>query len=252
MKKLFAFAIMLASIATLSLQAQPQTIAHRGYWQAENSAQNSLTSLVLAQQIGAYGSEFDVWMTADGHIVLNHDGVIDGVRIETANYEDIEHKTLPNGERIPTLEQYLEQGRQNPDVRLVLEIKSHATGERNSEVTAAVVEAVRKADMQNQVDYIAFALNVCIDLARLEPEANIAYLSGDKTPQELKDLNITGLDYNIGVFRRHPEYVEEAHRLGLTINVWTVSAPDDIREMAALGVDFITTDNPVECMEILK
>ncbi|MBD4650926.1 glycerophosphodiester phosphodiesterase, partial [Xanthomonas citri pv. citri] len=36
-------------------------------------AENSLAALKLAQELGVWGSEFDVWITTDGRIVINHD-----------------------------------------------------------------------------------------------------------------------------------------------------------------------------------
>lgn len=221
-----------------------KTIAHRGFWKTEGSAQNSLTALRKAQELGCYGSEFDVWLTADGRIVLNHDGIIDGIRIEDAVYDEIKDKTLVNGETVPTLEDCLKQGKLYSKTRLIIEIKSHSTGERNNRAVAAILRAVAAAGMNNQVEYIAFGLDVCMEIVRLQPDAKVAYLSGDKAPSELKRLNITGIDYNIAVFRRHPEYVEQSRSLGLTVNVWTVSSVEDIREMAELGVDYITTDDP--------
>jgi len=224
--------------------SSPKIIAHRGFWQTEGSAQNSITALRKAQQLGIYGSEFDVWMTADNRLVINHDGVIDGVKIETAVFDEIKNKTLPNGETIPTLEEYLKQGKIAPKTKLILEIKTHSTDERNKQVTAAVIEAVTASKMENQVEYIAFSLVVCSELARLQPKAKVAYLMGDKTPAEIKALKLSGLDYNINVYRKKPEYIEQAHQLGLFVNVWTVSKPEDIAEMTQAGVDFITTDRP--------
>ena len=63
-------------LAALSIQAQTQVIAHRGYWKAEGSAQNSLASLRKAAEAKVYGAEFDVQMTADGIVVVNHDNTI--------------------------------------------------------------------------------------------------------------------------------------------------------------------------------
>jgi glycerophosphoryl diester phosphodiesterase len=246
--RLLFFALIIFS--AVACVKTPKTIAHRGFWNTEGSAQNSVFSLVKAQNLGVYGSEFDVWLTTDGRLVLNHDGIIDGIKIENATYDEIKDKTLPNGEKIPTIEDYLQQGKLFPKTKLILEIKSHSTEERNRAAAAASVKAVADAKMQKQVEYIAFSLNICKEIIRLQPDAKVAYLSGDKTPQELKNLGLTGLDYNIGVFRKHPEYVEQAHKLGLTVNVWTVSKSADLQEMKKLGVDFITTDNPVECLKL--
>jgi glycerophosphoryl diester phosphodiesterase len=82
MKKVFFFITFLAF--ALSGVSQTRIIAHRGYWKADGSAHNSLTSLTKAHEIGAYGSEFDVSITTDGVCVVNHDPTINGIDIETS------------------------------------------------------------------------------------------------------------------------------------------------------------------------
>ena len=65
--------------AVMSVSAAPtKIVAHRGYWTAPGSAQNSIRSLVKADSVGADASEFDVYMTSDDVLVLNHDGLING------------------------------------------------------------------------------------------------------------------------------------------------------------------------------
>ena len=50
-------------MAACCMQAQTKAIAHRGFWKTPGSSQNSITSLLKADSIGCYGSEFDVWLT---------------------------------------------------------------------------------------------------------------------------------------------------------------------------------------------
>ncbi|MDR1720590.1 MAG: metallophosphoesterase [Dysgonamonadaceae bacterium] len=238
--------MMQAQASERPIRTGMKTIAHRGYWDTAGSAQNSVAALVKAQELGVYGSEFDVWMTTDGKVVLNHDGVIDGITIENATYEQIKDKTLGNGEKIPSLQDYLDQGKLVPEVKLICEIKTHSTATKNNACVAKVVAEVTAAGMQEQVEYIAFSMEVCKELLRLQPDAQVAYLNGDYTPQAIKDLNLTGIDYNIGVIRSHPEYVAQSHALGLSVNVWTLRTKAEMLEMLKLGVDFITTDNPAE------
>ena len=97
-------AAMLAVGSCGILFAQTRVIAHRGYWDCEGSAQNSITALVKSAEAGVYGSEFDVSITADGVPVVNHDDDIQGHVIETSRYADIKDLKLPNGETLPTLE----------------------------------------------------------------------------------------------------------------------------------------------------
>ena len=69
--KLTAF--LAAALIGLSAVAQPKIVAHRGYWRAPGSAQNSIASWNKADSVKVYGSEMDVWMNADGGLVVNHD-----------------------------------------------------------------------------------------------------------------------------------------------------------------------------------
>lgn len=102
------FVTIMACIACNTLDAQTQIIAHRGYWDTAGSAQNSITSLKLADKIGCYGSEFDVHLTKDNKIVVFHDDDVHKVAIQTHDYKTIKKFPLKNGETIPTLDEYLE------------------------------------------------------------------------------------------------------------------------------------------------
>jgi glycerophosphoryl diester phosphodiesterase len=46
----------------------------------------------------------------------------------------------------------------------------------------------------------------------------------------------------------NPELVEQAHRAGLEVNVWTVNAPEDIAACIRMGVDAVITDRLVEAL----
>ena len=80
LKKLF-FASALLFAACGTIQAQ-EVIAHRGFWTTDGSAQNSLAALVKADSIHCYGSEFDVWLTTDNQLVVNHDATFKGVTMK--------------------------------------------------------------------------------------------------------------------------------------------------------------------------
>ena len=104
--------VLLFIVAAVALSTGAQeVICHRGYWDVEGSAQNSIRSLVKADSIGAWGSEFDVWMTADGVLVVNHDESYGGVVIETAKWKDLKNMRLANGEKLPTLKEMLNCGK---------------------------------------------------------------------------------------------------------------------------------------------
>ena len=70
-------ALLLAACGYTQAQST-QVIAHRGFWKTDGSAQNSIAALVKADSINCYGSEFDVWLTADNQLVVNHDSTFKG------------------------------------------------------------------------------------------------------------------------------------------------------------------------------
>jgi len=242
--------LLIAALRLNHVSAQTKVIAHRGYWDCDGSAQNSIASLQKAQELKIYGSEFDVWLTSDGVLVVNHDATIEGLKIEDTPYAQLKDLSLKNGEKLPTLEAYLQQGKKDKKTKLILELKPHSTKEKEDKATAAVVKMVAKAGVKKQTEYISFSLNICKEFVRLAPKAEVAYLNGDMTPQELKALKITGIDYNLAVLKKNKHWIEEAHKLKMTVNVWTVNAEEDMKEMIAAGVDFITTDKVLIAIKI--
>ena len=234
----------------IGIQAQTQVIAHRGFWKTEGSAQNSIAALEKAAEERLYGSEFDVQVTLDGKLIVNHDAKFQGFVIAETPFKELKKIKLKNGEKLPTLKKYLKAGKKQ-DIQLILEIKSHKSKEVEDKMAADIVKMVKKMGLQKQVEYIAFSLNICEQLAKLTPESEIAYLNGNLSPAELKKKGINGIDYNQKVLEKHPEWVEEAHRLGMKVNVWTVNKEDMMRKFIDMKVDYITTDYPLETQKLL-
>ena len=242
------------AVINASAQSTPtQTIAHRGDWMPEGSAQNSRASLRRALDLGIFGSEIDIWLTRDGHIMVNHDQIYEGISLQDTTYAACKKLRLKNGEKMPQLKDLLKILKKSKSpTRLVVEVKSHRDPQRSRDCAAAAVAAIRKYGVEDRVLYISFSIEACETIHQLAPTADIAYLSGNRAPAELHQMGLTGIDYNIKVFRQHPEWVAEAHGLGMNVNVWTVDEPDDIRAMRDLGVDYITTNKPVLCEQLLQ
>jgi glycerophosphoryl diester phosphodiesterase/lysophospholipase L1-like esterase len=229
-----------------------RVIAHRGYWDTEGSAQNSITSLRKAAEIGVFGSEFDVQMTADTIPVVNHDPTINGVVINDTPYKKLRKQKLANGETIPTLEAYLLEGRKHPELKLILEIKSHKNAQWEQAAVDRVVALVNRFGMTDQVEYISFSPFICRQLRKALPNAKIAVLTNNVKPEGAYSDGLTGVDYNQNTFRNNPSYWDDCRRLGLSTNAWTIDDLKGIREFKELGVDYITTNKPVEALEITR
>ena len=70
MKKLLLTGIALVGAALVF--AQPRLVAHRGFYTTPGSDENTISSLINAQQLGVYGVEFDVNRTSDGELIVVH------------------------------------------------------------------------------------------------------------------------------------------------------------------------------------
>ena len=252
-KKLILAAAMLLT-GSAAVAAQPKVISHRGYWTAPNSAQNSLASFTKADSVGVFGSEIDVWLTADDKLIVNHDRVYKGtdINMEKSTLKEITSIVLPNGENIPTLDAYLRLVATKPNTRLILEMKSLSDLKREDLATEKIVKALRKYNLLDRTDIIAFSINACLAFKKLMPDGRIFYLNGDLAPRSIKKLGLTGIDYSMSVLRKNPKWVEQAHKEGLEVNVWTVDTEEDMRYFIDLGVDYITTDYPERLQALLK
>ncbi|WP_239494909.1 glycerophosphodiester phosphodiesterase family protein [Pedobacter yulinensis] len=228
-------------------------IAHRGAWKKQNIPENSIAALREAVRLGCYGSEFDVWMTADNIVVVNHDPDFLGMSIEKSTYEQLLEKSLSNGEKIPTLDAYLKEGLKQRGTRLILEIKTSKLGlDRSLALTEQAVAAVRKHKATKWVDYIAFSYDVCKKILQLQPGAVVSYLNGDVSPAQLKADGLAGADYHYSVYQKDGSWFEEARKLGLTTNAWTVNSAEDMQWLLAHHIDYITTNEPELLIEERK
>lgn len=231
-----------------------KTIAHRGAWKTDTLPQNSIASLKKAIALKAAGSEFDVRMTKDEVLMLSHDAIHEGDTIELKTYEELSKHKLKNGENLPTLEKYLKAGtRNNNQTRLVVEVKPSLVNKTQG-VRAAkkAVALIKEMKLQHMVVYISFDYEILKEIRYLEPFAVTQYLTGDKTPAELKADGMSGADYHINVYREHPEYIPQLKENGMILNAWTVNKPEDMDWLLAQGFDFITTDQPELLFERLK
>ncbi|RRN77321.1 glycerophosphodiester phosphodiesterase [Pseudoxanthomonas sp. SGD-10] len=247
MKK-FILALLLGTFHLSSI-AQTKVIAHRGAWKNTKAPQNSLEALQHAIEQKAWGSEFDVHLTKDDVLVVTHDQDFYGVDIATSTYEELLAKTHPNGEKIPTAENYLKAGLKQKHTKLIFELKPSKAGKQRTLRSAELaVKLVKSLKAQKQVEYISFDWDACLKIKELDKKAQVHFLSGNKSPKELKDAGLSGFDYHYNVLKKNPTWIQEAKRLKLKSNVWTVNSEVDMRYFIENNIDYITTDEP----ELLK
>lgn len=239
------FILGFAVLTTAFMNAQTQIIAHRGYFQTNPpTTENSIKALENAQKLKIYGAEFDVRMTKDGVLVINHDEHHGKMIIEETDFKELEKLKLSNGEKLPTLKDYLKQGKKDQSLKLIIEIKPIKSQEKENEIVAKTIKMVKDMKLESQSEFISFSLNICKEIKKVEPKFKVQYLNGELSPEQIKNENLDGLDYHFSVFQKNPTWISEAKALGLITNSWTVNDMKVYEELKAQGIGFVTTNIP--------
>ncbi len=113
-----------------SLREPPIAFAHRGA--RAHAPENTLEAFRLAVRLGATGLESDVWITADGVPVLDHDGIAKGRFLRRTRIADVDREALPG--HTPTLADLYEAC--GPQLELSLDVKDAAAIDAVLEVAA--------------------------------------------------------------------------------------------------------------------
>ena len=105
-----------------SLLDNPIAFGHRGA--RAHAPENTLAGFELALKLGANGVESDVWVTADGVPVLDHDGVVRRSFGRNRRIDEMRRSELP--QHIPSLAELIE--RCGTRYHLSLDLKDGAAG----------------------------------------------------------------------------------------------------------------------------
>lgn len=118
-----------------SLLAAPVAFAHRGA--RAHAPENTLEAFSLALKLGATGLESDVWITADGELVLDHDGVVSS-RLRKRPIAEVVRAALPS--HVPTLAELFTLC--GTDVAVSLDLKAPDIGQAVVDLAADVAPHV--------------------------------------------------------------------------------------------------------------
>lgn len=234
--------------------ADNTVVAHRGAWKLNNLPQNSIAALRQAIALGCAGSEFDVRMTADDSLVVNHDPHYNKMQIDKSTYSQLSSVKLPNGETLPTLREYILAGLEsNKKTLLVIEIKpSDISKDRARFIAGQVVDLVHELSASKMVCYISFDFDILKKIKEKDPAAVVQYLEGDKSPAELKKEGINGADYHYSVFKKNPDWIDIAKQQKILLNAWTVNEKADLEWLLKNKFEYITTNEPELLLSLSK
>lgn len=215
-------------------------IAHRGNTTSTGlTTENSIGGFEASFAAGATWIETDVRFTSDNVPVLMHDATIDRTAtttgtVATMTAAQFAAVTLKDGQHPPTLDQVLTLVRSNPDRHLMMEIKAiKATQE------SILLNKLRGLESQVYVNGFPAFLTNMQRLKISDPPLNISLAVN--SPVLPVPTGISGEDVEHTSLTQVG--VAQLHAAGATVRAWVPDGATAWRNLGAIGVDAIMTNN---------
>jgi len=204
---------------------RPLLLGHRGARANHSIPENTLGSFEQAIGDGCDGFEFDVRLTADNKAIICHDPEVNGVRIAGARREGLA--------LLPTLEDVLSDFA----TRAWLDIELKVEG-----LEPQLSEALRVNKPKRGFVVSSFQRRVLTTLYAEDPSLPLGLIS-DRAAN-LATWNQLPVAW---VIPHHSlvtkELIDDVHKAGKRIMVWTVNDADRMVRYATWGVDGLIADD---------
>jgi glycerophosphoryl diester phosphodiesterase len=225
-----------------AMVGRPLVLAHRGA--SAVAPENTIAAFVKARELGADGVELDVRRTADGILIVHHDPEISGlgplVGCTFAQIRAARPSVATFDEALAALVGLVV----NAEVKcLPWEIDA----DRDGTVMRATIDALSA--------HVGAAIVSSFDLAAVDvarayaPDLPTGWLTHG---QDVRGAARIAFDHghqwlnpdSVSAVAAGADGIDAAHTTGVRVSVWTVDDPDDVRTLAAAGVDMFISNVP--------
>ena len=217
-------------------------IGHRGAM--GHAPENTLLSFKKALELGAACVEADVYHV-DGNLMVFHDDRLERTTNGSGYLLDHDFETLRaldagDGERIPTLEELFEI------VDLKAGVNIELKGPHTVRPVCEFIATQRQYGWRDDLVLVSSFNHSRLEaVRRIDPRIRLGVLiTGPPGDAAAVAAALDAYSVHLSLAFIDRAFVADAHSLGLRVFVFTVNDPDDIRRMAALGVDGVFTNYP--------
>ncbi|MBE6580649.1 MAG: hypothetical protein E7650_03425 [Ruminococcaceae bacterium] len=233
----------------INCEKKPLMVAHRGCSGLES--ENTNAAFVAAGNRSYYGIETDIHKTVDGKYIVIHDDNTrrvtgDNVTVEATTFDTLRRLTVfdkASGKKsrsdlcLPSLEEYIGICKKYEKCA-VLELKN-AFAEADIYEICDIIEGLGYLE---HTTFISFCYDNLVYLHRKHPEASAQFLISTFDEDLLGRLLAGKFDLDINYKALSAENIALCHENGITVNAWTVDDKEAAEQLAAWGVDMITSN----------
>ncbi|MGI6437786.1 MAG: glycerophosphodiester phosphodiesterase [Sphaerochaeta sp.] len=258
--------LILNSCTTVAIKevdmGKTKAVAHRGG--ALLAPENTLEAFQAGIASGADQLELDIHLSKDDVIIVMHDPTLQRTASQSGAIRDYTAAELKQFNaasvhpghpplEIPTLKEVLDLVK-DTDLELQIEIKVDKDGNGYEGIEERLIALLKEYELIDRSIVISFDFPTLARIQELQPSLRTgalvsrAYMSkiGSKGPKAVAE-GIKALQVNyIGINHTYlsPALHQELRNQELGIGAWTVNDEEAMKKIAALGVDFITSDRP--------
>lgn len=231
-------------------------VAHRGA--SSYATDNTITSYRLAHAQGAKFIELDIRRTADAQPVVFHDSTIPipgecEQRVERLTLATLLGIPLAGGERIPRWEDVIALS-QSLDVGIYIELK-----DTDPALTTHLVDTLREARWLDRCILFGPRPDHVFFVREIAPEAQTAFSYRNASIDPLliaQACNATGLnlaweDYPDPCALITPGWLARVRAAGLRIMSWHEEREPVMRQLVALGIEDLCTNDPAMTQRVI-
>jgi glycerophosphoryl diester phosphodiesterase len=234
-------------------------VGHRG--DRAEAPENTMPSLELAMDELDF-VETDVQLSRDGVPVLFHDVDLHRVTGDARSVGELDLDELraldvgewygPDyaGERMPTLEEFLDELARRDTARALVELK--ADWERDEVRT--VVDLIETRGLRGRVVLQSFSLETLFALQQVSPTTPRIMLIRELPAEPValaERLGVIAFGTTADSVTAAPGALDALHEAGIAVLCYTLNSHEHWQEVSDLGVDGIITDQPSELDEWL-
>lgn len=233
-------------------------VAHRGY--SAFYPENTMTSFRQAVVAGVKCIELDVRQTKDNIPVVLHDSTVDRTTDGTGTISDLTWEQVQQldagswkdpqfaGEKIPSLEEVLEEFRQT-EIFILVELKYETT---YIGIEKQIGQLIKSKRMEQQCLFFSLDWDAVDRFKDYYPDIPTGLLTTDATMAIVKARAIAKKHEFISCDTSLTQvYVDEWHNAGLYVNVWTVDTEEALQNYYNMGIEMLSSNRCDYLMNIV-